>query len=386
MIIHSKKLLNNSAKNQQETPDSLVSVIGVLPSDFSETRYNLIKIDNEFFAINNNGAEKGTKTTDVQTLNFISKSTDLKNWTGSKIGSGHTVYDEDSGYFFSVTLGLNYNTNCVAYHVTKINPKTFEYKITTIMSPTALSTTSRYISQVQRIGNYLVLYYVRGNCDTYSFYSSDNGETWNNKKLSSVNLRLGASSYIIASNKTKALVNGYIGSSTSSVKCFTSPTAYQNSNCAACKSDRPGYSYGSNFYNYFASNKIVNLTTDFINYSKTLNVLSDSIGNQCIFYDKYLISTSSPNYKLSSPPDDISYHGKITIYDITTGEMYYFDTGLDVQYQSGSGDYAYIYTNTQIAGFIDNEIYFVFRGKTTNGYKLAKVPVSYVIENMVLHS
>ena len=385
MIIHSKKLLNNSV-TEQESIISPVTILGALPSDFYGTAYNLIKIDDEFYAINNSGANKGTATTDVQTLNFISKSADFKNWTGSGIGSGHTVYDEDSGYFFSITLGLNYSTNHAAYHVTKINPKTFEYKITTIMPPTALSQTSRYISQVQRIANYLVFYCVKGQTDTYVYYSSDNGETWSSKKLSTVSLGLGAFSYSIASDKTKALVNGYFGSTTSSVKCFTSPTAYKNSNCKICKSDRPGYSYGSNFYNYSSSDKTINLTTDFINYSKTLNVLSSSIGNQCFFYDKYIISTANSSYKLSSPPDDISYYGKITIYDKTNGEMHYFDPDLDIPYQSGSGDYIYVYNYIQIVGFIDEEIYFVFQCKTNRSYQLAKVPISYVIENMILHS
>lgn len=385
-MIYSKKLLNNFISEEQEMPSSPVKILGTMPTDFSATTYNLIKIDNEFYAINNSGANKGTTTTDVQKLNFISKSTNFKNWTGSKIGSGHTVYDEDSGYFFSITLGLNYNTNHAAYHVTRINPKTFEYKVTTIMQPTPLSETSRYISQVQRIGNYLVFYYVKGDCSTYSCYSSDNGETWNSIKLSTVSLGLGASSYSIASDKTKALVNGYFGSSSPSVKCFTSPTAYKSSNCKTCKSDRPGYTYGSHFYNYSSSDKKVNLTTDFINYSKTLNVLSDSISNSCIFYDKYLLSTSSSSYKVSSPPNDISYFGKITIYDTTNGKMYYFDTGLDTSYQSGSGNYAYIYNPIYIIGFIDEEIYFVFDGKSSTSYQLAKVPISYVMENMVLHS
>lgn len=385
MIIYSKNFLNNSIE-EQEIPTSPVIILGSLPTDFYGTAYNLIKINDEFYAINNSGANKGTATTDVQKLNFISKSTDFKNWTGSGIGSGHTVYDEDSGYFFSITLGLNYSTNYAAYHVTKINPKTFEYKTTTIMAPTPLSKTSRYISQVQRIGNYLVFYYVKGQSETYSCYSSDNGETWVSKKLSTFNMGLGAFSYSIASDKTKALVNGYFNSTNSSIKCFTSPTAYKSSNCKYCKSDRPGHSYGSNIYYYSSSEKKVYLTTDFINHSKILNVLSNSISNQCIFYDKYLLSTANSSYSLKSQPEDISYYGKITIYDKTNGEMYYFDPDLDIPYQSGSGDYIYVYNYIQIVGFIDGEIYFVFQCKTKKSYQLAKVPISYVIENMVLHS
>jgi len=383
-MIFSKRLLNTIIE-EQEDPNAPVKILGTLPNDFYGTAYNLIKIDDEFYAINNSGANKDTTTTDVRTLNFISKTTDFKNWNGSGIGSGHTVYDEVSGFFFSITLGLNYSTNYAAYHVTKINPKTFEYKTTTIMEPTPLSQTSRYISQVQRIGNYLVFYYVKGKTDTYSCYSSDNGETWQSTKLASVSLGLGAFSYSIASDGTKALVNGYFSSSSSSVKLFTSPTAYQTTNCSSMKSDRPGFSYGNNFYYFNYSATTLNLSTDLKNYSKTFSVIKNTVGNQCVFSDNYIITANNMSYSLKSPPDDISYYGKLIIFDKTNGDMYYFDTGLDVPYQSGSGDYIYIYCYIQVVGFIDDEIYFVFQCQKKKSYQLAKVHVSYVIENMVKH-
>ena len=91
------------------------------------------------------------------------------------------------------------------------------------------------------------------------------------------------------------------------------------------------------------------------------------------------------SYSLKSQPDDVSYYGKIVLYDTSNGDMYYFDTGLDIPYQSGSGDYIYVYSYIQVVGFIDDEIYFVFQCQKKKSYQLAKVHISYVIENMVKH-
>ncbi|MBR1625513.1 MAG: hypothetical protein IJ681_00045 [Bacteroidales bacterium] len=389
-MIFSKRLLNTIIE-EQEDPNAPVKILGTMPTDFYAGSYYLMKRGDEFFAINTGGPQNGTTLTTVQTLNFISKTKDFKTWTGSQIGSGHTVYDRESDSFYSVTLGERYKTgatnNAIAYHVTKINPDTFEYTITTLMPELSMSETSRYISQVQRVGNYLVIFYLRDHTNQYVAYSGDNGANWTNAKLSTISsFAMGGSGFTIASNKNKLLANVYMGSSTSVRKCFTTPTSYVASNCQTCKSDMPDYSYGNTLYYYNYSAKTVSYTTDCINYSKTFNVLQNTVGNRNICYDKYFITANTMSYSKKSPPEDTSYYGKINVYDTSTGQMYCFDTGLDIPYESGSGDYIYVYSYIQIVGFIDDEIYFIFQSQSKKSYRLAKVHISYVLENMVLHS
>lgn len=390
-MIFSKKLLNLIADEEQADPNAPVKILGTMPKDFYAGSYNLMKRGDEFFAINTGGPQNGSTLTTVQTLNFISKTKDFKTWTGSQIGSGHTVYDIESDSFYSVTLGERYKTyadnNAIAYHVTKINPDTFEYKITTLMPEYDMSKTSRLISQVQRVGNHLMLLYLRDHTNQFIAYSSDNGENWTNVNLfPTSSWAMGGSGTTIASNKTKLLASGYYGSSTATRKCFTTPTSFVNSNCQACKSDKPEYSYGNILYYYNYSAKTVSLTTDCINYSKTFNVIQNTMGNRCIYYDKYFITANTMSYSKKSAPEDISYYGKLVIYDTTTSQMYHFDTGLDIPYESGSGDYIYVYSYIQIVGFIEDEIYFIFQCQTKKSYRLAKVHISYVLENMVLHN
>ncbi len=385
MIIHSKKLLN---KKDSGSP---IQILGKMPTDYAATTYNLLKRGNDFFAINTSGPQNGTTLTTVQNLNSISKTNDFTNWIGSHIGSGHTVYDRESDSFYSVTLGERYTTgasnNAIAYHVTKINPDDFSYTITTLMPETDMSKTSRYISQVQRVGNYLTILYLRDQSNQYIAYSSDNGATWTNKKLASISSwSMGGSGYLITSIKSKLLASGYFGSSSSTRKCFTTPTSYVASNCNSCKSDMPEYSYGNVLYYYNSSQATLSFTNDCINHSNTYNILKSSIGNRCISYDKYLISAGYGSYNIASPPADTSFYGMITIFDRTNGQFFLFDTGLGVSYEKKSGSYTYIYSYIQIVGFIEDEIYFIFQCESNKTYRLAKVPISYVLENMVLHT
>lgn len=390
-MIFSKKLLNTVVEEEQEDPNAPVKILGTMPTDFYAGSYFLMKRGDEFFAINTGGPQNGSTLTTVQTLNFISKTKDFKTWTGSQIGSGHTVYDIESDSFYSVTLGQRYKTyapdNAIAYHVTKINPDTFEYKITTLMPEYDMTQTSRLISQVQRVGNYLMLLYLRDHTNQYIAYSSDNGETWTNVNLfATSNWAMGGSGTTITSLKTKLLASGYYGSSTNTRKCFTTPTSFVNSNLQTCKSDMPEYSYGNTLYYFNYSAKTISLSKDCLNYTNTFSVIQNTIGNRSICYDKYFISANTMSYSKKSPPDDISYHGKINIYDTTTGQMYCFDTGLDIPYESGSGDYIYVYSYILLVGFIDNEIYFIFQNQQKKSYRIAKVHISYVLENMVLHT
>lgn len=389
-MIFSKKLLNNTIEEEQEDPNAPVKILGTTPPDFYATNYRLMKRGNEFFALYENSPENGMKNINVQTLNFISKTTDFKNWTGSGIGSGYTRYDEQSDSFYSTTLAVDYDTkngpNITADYVTKINPDTFEYTTTVLLPQTSMSQTSRGLSSVQRIGNYLIIFFYKGQTQVMSAYSTDNGNTWNSTSLSTVSMGIGGSSINFVSNGTKGITSNYFGSTTQTRKCFSSPTNYVNSNCQyGCKGDRPIYTTSNNLYSYNYSSMTLSLTTDCINYSKTINVIKNTIGNVCVFYDKYVISANTMSYSLKSQPDDVSYYGKIVLYDTSNGDMYYFDTGLDIPYQSGSGDYIYVYSYIQVVGFIDDEIYFVFQCQKKKSYQLAKVHISYVIENMVKH-
>ena len=386
MMIFSKKLLYTA-----DDSNSPIKILGKMPTDYAATTYNLLKRGNEYFAINTSGPQNGTTLTTVQNLNSISKTSDFNNWTGSQIGSGHTVYDRESDSFYSVTLGNRYKTNAtnnaVAYHVTKINPDDFSYKITTLMPELDMSQTSRYISQVQRVGNYLMIFYLRDKTNQYVAYSSDNGETWTNLKLFTVSsFSMGSTGFLITSIKTKLLANCYVNSSTPVRKCFTTPTSYVASNCVTCKSDMPEYSYGNVLYYYNSSQATLSFTEDCINHTTTYNILKSSIGSRCISYDKYLISAGYGSYNVASPPADTSFYGMFTIFDRTNGQFYICDTGLDIPYEKKSGSYTYIYSNIQIVGFIDDEIYFVFTCESNKNYRLAKVPISYVLENMVLHT
>lgn len=384
MNIFSKRLLYKT-KQSIETP---IKILGIMPTDFSVLYYRLMKRGDEFFAIVNNSPRNGSKTTAVQNLNFISKTKDFKNWTGSGIGSGYTMYDETSDLFFSVTLGEHYEGTAsgialVTYHITQINPDDFNYSNTTIMTDTKMSETSRIISPIQRIGNYLVMQYYKEQTNCYTAYSTDNGSSWTSKKLYSVsNFTIGGSGTSLVSNGTKFLANGYYGSTSDTRRCFTSPTSSVSSKCNSCQSDKPIYTSGNNFYYYNSSNNQISLTSDFVKYSKTFNVKKNSIGNQCYFYDKYMFSSCGGSYIDTTGTDDNSHLGMFSIYDITSGQMYVFDTNLEVAYVRNSYIYAYI----QLIGLIDNEIYFIFQSTTNYSYRLAKVPVSYVLENMAIHN
>lgn len=386
MKIFSQRLLYKS--KQKATEESPIKILGKMPNDFTVTNYRLIKRGDEFFAIVNNSPQNGSKTTAVQNLNFISKTKDFKNWTGSGIGSGYTMYDEKSDSFFSVTLGEHYEGTAngialAAYHITKINPDDFSYTNKTLMPDTKMSATSRSISPIQRIGNYLVMQYHKESTNCYTAYSTDNGNTWTSKKLYSVSsFGVGGAGTSLVSNGTKFLANGYYGSTTMTRRCFSSPTSSVASNCNSCKSDKPVHTTGNYFYYYNSSGRTISLTTDFVNFSKTINVKKYSIGNQCYFYDKYMFSSCNGTYINATGTDDNSHLGMFSIYDITSGQMYIFDTGLEVTYIQNSYIYAYI----QLIGLIDDEIYFIFQCATNKSYRLAKVPVSYVLENMVIHN
>lgn len=379
-------------KTKQKTIiENPVKILGKMPTDFYVTNYRLMKRGDEFFAIVNNSPQNGTKTTAVQNLNFISKTKDFQNWTGSAIGSGYTMYDEKSDSFFSVTLGEHYEGTVggialVAYHITKINPDDFSYSNKTIMPDTKMSETSRMISPIQRIGNYLVMQYHKESTNCYTAYSTDNGNNWTSKKLYSVSsFGVGGCGTSLVSNGTKFLASGYYGSTSQSRRCFTSPTASVASNCGSCKSDKPIHTIGNHFYYYNSSNNQISLTTDFVKYSKTLNVKKNSIGNQCYFYDKYLIASCNGSFNVDSS-DDSSHLGMISIFDTTSGQMYVFDTGLNVAYTQKSGSYTYKYGYIQLVGLIDDELYFIFQCISNKTYRLAKVSISHVLENMVVHN
>lgn len=376
MLIFPKRLL---LKGKASSP---VEVLGALPSDFTAALYRLMKRGDYFYAVVFNSPDKGTTSTAVQTLNYISKTKDFINWEGSGIGSGYTHYDEKSDSFFSITLGLNYKTSVASYHVTKINPDTFEYKITTIMSDVALSDTSRGITQVQRIGNYLFFIYYKDSTNMYSCYSSDNGETWTSKKIYTISsFGLGAFGLYLVGNGSLCMHAGYFGSTSQTVRYFTSPAASAASNCKMCKSDNPVNTIGNNFYYLDTSNKVFYKTENLKNYSHSFSYEISSINSNCIFKDGYLISTC--NGVLRTDLYDCSYLGYISIFDLSTGQMYLFDTGLDIAYSSTSGSYTYMYGYIQIIGFIDDYVYFVFKNKTTyKSYVIARVPVSYILENM----
>jgi len=381
LILPKKMLFLNKNKTNP------VEVLGALPSDFSAVLYRLMKRGDYFYAVVYNDPQNGRASTAVKTLNFISKTKDFINWTGSQIGSGFTTYDKKSDSFYSTTLGMLYEgtangTALMAYHITKINPDTFEYTNTTIMPDTKMSETSRVITPVQRVGNYLMFMYYKDHTNVYMCYSTDNGSTWTSKQIYSVSsYGYGGSGLKHVGNGSKSMISGNFGSTSQTVRCFTSPAASALSNCKMCVSDNMINTAANNFYYLDTTNKVFYKTEDLINYSHTFSYTINSIHSNSVFKDGYLISTCNGSLRVDLYDD--SYLGYISIFDLSTGKMYLFDTGLNIAYSRTSGSYTYTYGYIQIIGLIEDYVYFIFKNNTTyKSYKIARTPVSYILENM----
>jgi len=389
MIIHSKKLLCSKKS-------SPVEVLGSFPTNFSYSAYLLMKRGDYYYAIVNNGPQNGSTNINVQTLNFISKTTDFKTWTGSGIGSGCTCYDEISDSFFSVTLGERYQTgasdNAYGYYITKINPDDFSYTTKTI-GTYSMTGNSRGISPIQRVGNYLMLVYYTGGHNTNIYYSSNNGSSWSSTKHCSISsFGYGGTSVTFMGNGQKAFGNGYFSTSTSYVKkVFSSPTSAVTSSASCSYCDRPLYTSSNNFYNinsnilYLSNNLTSNTASLSLRPQPSNASATASNGSFAVFYDNYFITMSS-YWSYISDGEPLPYAGKIVLYNLSSGTCYLFDTGLDLIYTSGSGTYAMHKAYGKIVGFIDNYIYFICQINNVSGYKLVRVPIDYVLEKMKVYS
>ncbi len=389
-MFFSKKilLLPKSKENINPKPNPSVEILGNLPVDFAATAYHLMKRGEYFYAVVSNSPEDGQDSTAVRRKNYIVKTKDFVNWTGSKIGSGYTTYDDQSDSFYSATLAMHYDGKAngvalVAYHVTKINPDDFSYTNTTIMSDTSMSKTSRGIARIQRVGDYLMFLYYKGQTNVFMCYSTNNGSTWTSKQIySTPNYSYGGSGIRHVSNGSRSIISAIFGSTSQTVRYFTSPTASAVSNCKMCFSDKSINTIASNIFYLDTINNVFYKTDDLVNYSTSFPYKHNSLIGNAIFHQNYLISTCDTTSLRYNSSLDYSHIGKISIYDLTTKKFYTFDTGLDVFYLYKAGTNTYPRGLIRIISFIEEQVYFIFQTEKVSNYRLAKVPISYILENM----
>lgn len=380
MIIHSKKLLTAKTKNP-------VEIVGIFPGDFSDTSYTLMKRGNYFYAIANTGAKYDENSTDVKKLNFIAKSTDLRNWIGSGIGSGRTNYDAKSDSFYSITFGSDYNVNPdnakIAYHVTKINPDTFAYTNTTVEKFT-MAGNSRGISQVQRVGSALMFLGYKNSHNSVIYYSYDSGATWKSFAATSVNSFV-ASAYSIylVGNGSIAIAYGFLSSAAEyETLCFLAPNSYgKDVNDYFCGSPSNPCGTASDLtYEVDYSNNKFYLSSTLTEITKTINLpskfITTSTTPKCAFYNNYVFMGYDERYYGTSPtPSSLGY---IRIIDTNTGYCYLFDYGYPPYPINAAYPYSYL---KSVLGIFDNYLYFHSTVKSSIG-TIFRVPVDYVLKNM----
>lgn len=368
MLLFSKEIFY-----QKTSP---VNVLGKMPMPATLTgnsRYYLMKRGDEFFLVYNYDFFMDTTSTAVKTLDYIQKTTDFKTWTGSKIGSAMTRYDAVADAFFAVTLGLNYTTNMAAYHLTKINPDDFSYTTKTIMPETALSATSRSISHVDRIGNSLMLLYLKGSVTTNSYYSNDNGNTWATAQVGSASVSVGGSGIASASNGSRMLTMSYFGSTTMANRTFTAPTTSAATTNPCRASTNQIYTTTSMGYAYNSSTGVLDLSSDFVNYAtRTLDKLLINSSGGILVYNNHLITSSTLSSATLEP-----YLGKIVLHNLANGKVYLFDPKLNHVYLTSG----YYRNYMKMMSVIDGDLYFNY-SKDSNNYFLAKVPINNVFEEM----
>lgn len=378
--IYSKKFLMKQ-KETTPTPEpepepSLVQVLGAVPKDFSNGfKYNLIKRNDYFYMLYEDSPKNGEDDTEVQKLNFISRTKDFKSWEGSGIGSGYIRYDETADAFFCSHLGMRYKTNLyndVKYNIIKINPDDFSYKVQNILTST-MEITSRGITHIERVGNYLMLLCYINKTSVYSFYSSNNGETWSSKLLvTTPSFGIGLDGIKSCSNGNGMKASIYYGSTTSSSKFFTSPMACQNSSSKATNTDRAGYSKGNKLIGISTNNELT-ISTDGVNDTKYQ--LSGKLATENgVFYGDYYI-TAAPTSGGNSTK--FEYLGKIILHNLKTREIFLFDPELDAV----SASFGYYTSQLKILNIFDDYLYFSF-AKNGSNCSVGKVAITDILNNL----
>ncbi len=369
MEIFSKRLLINSKK-------PIVEILGKTPPYFSPGfNYNLIKRNDYFYmTYDTDNPKYGESIENVQNLNFIAKTKNFDSWEGSGIGSSFVNYDETADAFFCSHLGIQSSTKAVKYNIIKVNPDDFSYKINEILSST-MSETSRAISRVQRVGNYLMLLCYIGKTSLYSFSSTDNGNSWTSNLLSNIpSLGYGGEGISSCSNGKGQRASVFFNSSTASSKFFTSPTASQNSNSITDRAYPTGYTKGNKLINcdYYSKN-ILYISDDGLNdtqYSFLQNMATDN----GVIYNDYFI-TAAPTNKGSSTK--YIFWGKIILHNLKTSEIFLFDPELNAVKEN----YGSYYSQIKILNIFDEYLYFTY-SQNGSTYFVARVKITDILDNL----
>lgn len=359
---------------EPEPEPTMIEVLGVPPNDFSNKfDYSLIKRKDYYYMFYDVNPKYRETDTEVQKVNFISRTKDFKTWQGSGIGSSYIRYDEIADAFFCSHLGLNNTTKAVKYHIIRINPDDFSYKIDKIMDST-MTLTSRGITHVERVGNYLMLLCYIDKTKLYSFYSSNNGDSWSSAQLAnSSSLGVGGEGIPSCSNGKGMKAAVYFGTTTTTKKFFTSPTASQNSNSMANITIPIGYSKGNKLmYCDIYSKNILTLSDDGIN-DKQYSFPSNTLMASGVFYNDYYITTSPTNRGSSTQSE---FFGKIILHNLKTSEIYLFDPEVDAVKEN----YGAYYSQIKVLNLFENYLYFIF-SKNGSSYSIARVSINDVLDN-----
>ena len=351
--------------------------LGKLPSVNPNTQTKfIIKIGDEFFCFHT-----GTSTY-TPYYRTISKTKNFIDWEHSPEGvgcSGYIRYDMIANAFFVVTESVNNSTSTMEYIVYKVNPD-FSYTQYSLYSGST-SNQSTAVTGISRLGNRLFLLKLEGRYTSKSFYSDDNGQSWNQTVLgATTGWGVGSSGgCYLSSNGVTAITNFYFGNKGSEYRTTTNGINFITTSSRAIVKNIP-FTTVQKLININTTNmRIANAdTTDDIIYTVPKNFVT-SIG---FIYNNYYISTPSQTQTISTSSSDtnfLDYFGKVNIIDINTGNLYIFDKMLKNTLSTSTSSSNTTYKHAlAIHGIIDNELYISY-GNTSSGYTLLKVAIDYVL-------